>query len=637
MSKNPLSQFVSALESEGELIRVKEFISPRLEMTEITDRIVKNNGKALLFENNGTEFPVLINALASEKRICMALGMNNLEEAGAGIDALLKKLLSPDKSFIDKVKILPTLQKVSSWMPKVIRGKGNCQEVVMSPPDLSKLPVMTCWPEDGGPFITLPVVHTKDPETGSRNVGMYRMQVFDNESTGMHWHPHKGSARHFMKYKDRNERMPVTVTLGGDPIYTYVATAPLPENLDEYVFAGFLRKKKVELVKCLTNDIHVPADVDFVLEGYIDPGEKLVREGPFGDHTGFYSLAGDFPLFHITCITHRRSAIYPSTIVGIPPMEDGWIGKATERIFLSLLRNTMMPELVDMDMPVEGVFHNLALVSVEKTYPGQGLKAMNTLWGAGQMMFNKVMVILDKDINIHHYTEVAKSVSENADPLLDINFIKGVTDILDHSSRQYAFGSKIGIDATNKLPSERLKYQETNEIQFVDHAYLNRVFPEIDKVNDTLAKQAISFLIIAVKKSRQGQLKEMSLKAIEQKAIRGFKFIIFLDSTVDIFNLHDVVWVCGNNIDPMRDCFFCKMNGADYPALFIDATRKTQEADQFDREWPNVIVMDDETIMKIDKKWLKLGLGDFLPSPSLNYKSLVINNNPSAKQNGSFS
>lgn len=637
MSNNTLAHFVSRLESAGELTRVKEFVSPKLEMTEITDRIVKNNGKALLFENNGTAFPVLINAFGSEKRMSMALGLKNLDEGGAEIDSLLKKLLSPEKSFIDKLTILPTLQKVSSWMPKIIRGKGSCQEIIMTNPDLSKLPVLTCWPEDGGPFITLPVVHTKDPDTGIRNVGMYRMQVFDPESTGMHWHLHKGSARHFLKYKNRNERMPVAVTLGGDPIYTYVATAPLPENLDEYLFAGFLRKKKVELVKCLTNNLTVPADADFVLEGYIDPGENLFREGPFGDHTGFYSLADYFPRFHITCITHSRNAIYPATIVGIPPMEDGWIGKATERIFLLLLRNTMMQELVDMDMPVEGVFHNLSIISMEKTFPGHGLKAMNTLWGAGQMMFNKVMIVLDKDINVHNYPEVAKIVSENVDPLQDIHFIKGVVDILDHSSRQYAFGSKMGIDATKKVFSEVQKSLQTGEKRLVDNSFLKKEFPEIDKINDSLAAQGISVLIVAMKKSRHGQINDISRKAIQQKGIKGFKFILFLDSNVDIFNIHDVVWVCGNNIDPMRDCFFVKVNEIVYPTLIIDGTKKTREVDQFEREWPNVIVMNDETIKKVDGRWPELELGDFLPSPSLKYKSLVSNNGFVTKQNEGFS
>jgi 4-hydroxy-3-polyprenylbenzoate decarboxylase len=301
-------------------------------------------------------------------------------------------------------------------------------------------------------------------------------------------------------------------------------------------------------------------------------------------------------------------------------MEDGWIGKATERIFLSLLRNTLMQELVDMDMPAEGVFHNLALVSLKKSFPGHGLKAMNTLWGAGQMMFNKVMIVLDEQINIHQYAVVAKTVSENIDPLEDIHFIKGVVDILDHSSHQYAFGSKMGIDATKKLPSEVKHGRQLEENPFIDVSYLEKEFPEIKKINNTLIANGISALIIGVGKSRPGQIKEISKKVLNEKAIKGYKFVLWLDPGADIFNLHDVVWITGNNIDPMRDCFFVSREATFYPSLCIDATKKTQAADQFDREWPDIIVMDEGTIKKVDEKWEALNLGELIPSPSLKYK-----------------
>ena len=384
MSYKSLSHFISLLDSAGELTRISEFVSPRLVVSEIADRFIKHKGNALLFENTGTAFPLLINAFGSEKRMCMALGVTRLDEIGDNINQLLQNLLGPKESFLDKLKILPSLNEMASFMPKRIGRKGDCQEVIMPNPDLGKLPVLTCWPADGGPFITLPVVHTKDALTGIRNIGMYRMQVLGPSTTGMHWHLHKGAAQQFRKYKELGQKMPVSVTLGGDPAYTYVATAPLPENMDEYLLAGFLRKKKVELVKCLTNDLEVPEDVDFVIEGFVDPNEDLVLEGPFGDHTGFYSLADYYPRFHVTCITHRRNAVYPATIVGIPPMEDEWLGKATERIFLVPIKATVVPELTEMNMPVEGVFHNIALAAIEKTYPGQGLKVMNSLWGAGQ-------------------------------------------------------------------------------------------------------------------------------------------------------------------------------------------------------------------------------------------------------------
>ncbi|PKP27819.1 MAG: menaquinone biosynthesis decarboxylase, partial [Bacteroidetes bacterium HGW-Bacteroidetes-22] len=340
-----LQEFIRALDDAGDLIRVKAPVSPRLEMTEIADRFVKAGGKALLFENTGTQFPVLLNAFASDRRICMALGMTHPDEAAERIQSLLKRLTTPTAGLLDKLRLLPTLGEMAAWIPRVRNGKGECQQVVMDKPDLAKLPILQCWPHDGGPFITLPLVHTRDPHTGLRNLGMYRMQVFAPDLTGMHWHLHKTGARHYNEYKAEGRRMPVVVALGGDPVYTYAATAPLPDNVDEYMLAGFLRRCKVDLVKCLTCDLEVPADADFVIEGYVDPSEDLVREGPFGDHTGYYSLADDYPLFHVTCITHRRDAVYPATIVGIPPMEDGWIGMITERIFLAPLRLTMLPEL----------------------------------------------------------------------------------------------------------------------------------------------------------------------------------------------------------------------------------------------------------------------------------------------------
>ena len=341
MPYSSLNDFILTLEKHGELLRVKQFVSPELEIAEITDRFSKHNGPALLFENTGTGFPLLINAFGSEKRMCLALGIQNLDQVQTDIEDLFKKFVSPKNSMLDKLKMLPMLKELSSWMPKTVSRKGKCQQVVMETPDITKLPVLKCWPHDGGPFVTLPVVHTKDPNNATRNVGMYRMQVFGKDITGMHWHLHKNSARHYHEYKELGQRMPVSVTLGGDPVYTYAATAPLPDNFDEYILAGFLRKKKVTMVKCLTNDLLVPEDVDFVIEGYVDPLEDLISEGPFGDHTGFYSLEDMYPKFHITCITHREDAVYPATIVGIPPQEDAWIGKATERIFLGPIRLTL--------------------------------------------------------------------------------------------------------------------------------------------------------------------------------------------------------------------------------------------------------------------------------------------------------
>ena len=625
MSNKSLQHFITALESAGELVRIKEPVSPRLEMTEIADRMVKYGGPALLFENNGTEFPVLINAFASDRRICIALGVNKLEEIGNDLDRIISNLMSRRNHFFEKIRILPALQKLSSWLPKEVHGRGACQEVVLNVPDLSKLPILTCWPSDGGPFITLPAVHTKDPVSGIRNLGMYRMQVFGPDLTGMHWHLHKGSANHFIRYRELNRKMPVTVTLGGDPVYTYAATAPLPENIDEYILAGFLRKKKVELVRCLTNDLEVPSDVDFVIEGYVDPSEDFIQEGPFGDHTGFYSLTDFYPRFHVTCITHRKKAVYPATIVGIPPMEDRWIGKATERIFLSPIKMTVLPELEEMHMPPEGVFHNIVLASIRKHYPGQALKAMNSLWGTGQMMFNKILMIMDPGTDLNDYKAVARQISEKVNPLTDLHFIHGPVDVLDHSSSQFAYGSKVGIDVTSKLPGEKAASKIISE-PFCDVKKIQTEFPEIVSINPTLFSDRISVLVLSIYKNRKGHIKSLVAKSLQNGWIRNVKFIVFVDSPADVTQISGVVWIVANNIDPVRDCTFIRQeDGENYPSIIIDGTRKTKELDDFERDWPNIITMDEETIRLVDQKWNKLGLGHLRPSPSLRFKSLISN------------
>ena len=643
MAYKSLSHFVQKLEENQELLRITEFVSPKLEIAEIADRMVKNGGKALLFENTGTDFPLLINAFASDRRICMALGVKKLEDIEDDLASLLNEFLGPKNSFIDKLKALPSLQKVASWMPKSVSRRGTCQEVVMSKPDLTKLPILTCWPADGGPFITLPGVRTKDPVTGIRNLGMYRMQVFSPDLTGMHWHLHKGSANHYHKYKELGQRMPVTVTLGGDPIYTYTATAPLPENIDEYLLAGFLRKKKVELVRCLTNELEVPFDVDFVIEGYVDPTDDLILEGPFGDHTGFYSLADYFPQFHVTCITHRKNAIFPATIVGIPPQEDGWIGKATERIFLMPIKMTVAPEVNDMHMPVEGVFHNITLVSIKKHYPGQALKIMSSLWGAGQMMFNKIMVVADSNVMLTDYMELARVISDRVDPVADIHFMHGPTDILDHSSSRYAYGSKMGIDATAKLSQENpipsfstVRESAGGEVlpPVAGGWDLHDTFPEITGIRQDLITRGVSLLIVSLKKSKKQHVRQIAADLLVKKIVINVKFILFVDDLPDLASLSQIVWISANNIDPMRDCFYVDRDpGLKFNTLCMDGTRKTKEWDDFQRDWPNVIVMDDQTISSIDDKWKYLGLGPLIHSPSLVYKSLVINNGAVSKEN----
>ena len=630
-------QFIDVLEKEGELLRIKSFVDPKLEMAEITDRMSKQpgGGKALLFENTGYDFPVLMNAYGSEKRMCMALGVQHLDDVAKEIESLFKLLSAPKEGILDKLKMLPKLGQFSSWMPAVKSGRGECQEVVMHEPDITKLPVITCWPKDGGPFVTLPVIHTKDPNTNTRNVGMYRMQVFDKNLTGMHWHKHKVSAKHFNEYKKLNKRMPVAVALGGDPVYAYSATAPLPENVDEYMLAGFLRKKKVELVKCITQpEIEVPADADFIIEGYVDPNDEMIWEGPFGDHTGYYSLPDWYPRFHITAITHKKNAVYPATIVGIPPQEDAWLGKATERIFLAPIKMTLIPEIVDMDMPVEGVFHNLVIAKIKKDYAGQGQKVMNAMWGAGQMMFNKILVLVDGDVKIQHYEDLAQYVFKNMNPATDIYFSQGPMDVLDHSCSKLGFGGKMCIDGTSKHE------EETDESSGFgvpgsefDEKLLQDKFPEIHRVNISLLKKEVPCLIISVKKNRKGHIKELHEQICSLEEMTGVKMILYVEHTVDAHDLPTALWRFCNNLDPKRDSHIHKRPTSNFnpdsygdqtsnytACMGFDGTRKTKEFDDFNRDWPNIIVADDATIRAVDEKWNELNIGELIPSPSLKFK-----------------
>lgn len=639
MAYKNLQEFIKKLEDAGELVRIREYVNPHLEITDITDRISKVYGPALLFENTGYDFPVLINSMGTEKRMAMALGVEKLDDVAHEIEHLFKTMTGPKNSFMEKLKMLPQLGEIASWMPKEVSGRGACQEVVMKNPDITKLPVLTCWPEDGGPFVTLPVIQTRDPHTGIRNVGLYRMQVFEPTMTGMHWHRHKVSARHFNEYKKLKQRMPVAVTIGGDPAYTYSATAPLPDGVDEFMLAGFLRKKRVELVKCLTIDMHVPADVDFVIEGYVDPEEDFILEGPFGDHTGYYSLADFYPRFHITAITYRKNPVFLCTIVGIPPQEDAWIGKATERIFLAPIKMTMVPEIVDMVLPVEGVFHNLVIVKIKKDYPGQALKVMNSLWGAGQMMFTKMMIVVDGDVNIHDQQEVAKYISDNVDPLRDITYSQGPTDVLDHSCSRMAFGGKMGIDATRKLEEEtipgamadkvdvtRLK-QEVKEMQAVVNG-----FPELKSLNGRLAEMGVPVVFVAIEKNRKGHVEEMAKTLLNEPAFSQVKVLIFLEHTMDIQDVADAVWRFSNNVDPRRDHFDvpAKVMGEVNHVAF-DGTRKMKEFDGFDRDWPNILAADKDTIRRVDEIWPKLGLGKMIPSPSEKYANQLYEGGAVAK------
>ena len=619
--------FIEALEKNGELVRISAYVNPHLEIAEITDRISKSGGggKALLFENTGTDFPVLMNAYGSERRMCMALGVESLDAIAREIEDLFKLLSSPKENILDKLRLLPKLGQFASWMPKIINGRGACQESVLLNPDLNKIPVLTCWPKDGGPFITLPVIHTKDPENNSRNVGMYRMQVFGPTLTGMHWHKHKVSAKHFNAYKKAGLKMPVAVSLGGDPVYAYSATAPLPENVDEYMLAGFLRKKKVELVRCITQPaIEVPADADIIIEGYVDPAEELIWEGPFGDHTGYYSLPDWYPRFHVTAITHRKNAVYPATIVGIPPQEDAWLGKATERIFLAPIKMTMVPEIMDMDMPVEGVFHNLVITKINKEYAGQGQKVMNAMWGAGQMMFNKILVLADQGTTIQAYQELAKYVFANLNPATDISFSTGPMDVLDHSCSKLGFGGKMCIDGTSKMDEEKEEDYSCPPLNISSSALKDLLLNHSSAIRDAntkLLELDIPCVLIAVEKNKPGHIRELHQSIASLPPMASIKMILYVEHTVNPNDLATSLWRFCNNLDPKRDGFLFKSTGFPYTACMgLDGTRKTKELDNFQRDWPNIIVADQETIEKVDKKWDQLGLGAFMPSPSLKYK-----------------
>ncbi|NLA73940.1 MAG: menaquinone biosynthesis decarboxylase [Deltaproteobacteria bacterium] len=457
-----LKEFISALEKAGELLRVTAEVDPCLEITEIADRMSKKNGPAILFEQTkGSDFLLLINAFGSFRRMEMALNCTAPDDIGKRIETLIK--MQPPSGLFENLKLLFTLKEIADFIPKKIKH-GPCQEQVFDSDSdlLDMLPILTCWPSDGGPFITLPAVITKDPETGIQNLGMYRMHKYDKATTGMHWQYNKDGTRHFDKYKNMNKQMEVAVALGGSPAVTYAASAPLPPDIDELIFAGFLNSSPIETVKARTVDLYVPAESDFIIEGYVDPGEERL-EGPFGDHTGFYSAADMYPVFHVTCITCRNNAVYPATVVGKPPMEDCYMAKATERIFLPVIR-MILPEIKDIELPIEGVFHNCALVSIDKKYPGQAKKVINALWGLGQFSSTKFIAAFDKEIDLRDSSTVLWKLLNNVDPGRDLLFSQGPLDALDHSASYANFGGKMGIDATRKTREEGMGREWPEEI-----------------------------------------------------------------------------------------------------------------------------------------------------------------------------
>jgi 4-hydroxy-3-polyprenylbenzoate decarboxylase len=450
MAYKDLQAFIKELDKKGMLKRISTEVDSHLEITEIADRLVKSGGPALLFDNvKNSEYPVFINGFAGYDKLNLAFKIESIDDFANQIKDLID--VNSYMGLMDKIKSIPKLARMLEVFPKTV-SSGACQQVVEEP-DLDSIPVLQCWPGDGGRFITLPLVFTRDPDTGQQNIGMYRMQVFSKNTTGMHWHLHKDGRAIYEKYRQRGERMPVSVALGCDPAIIYAATAPLPAIIDEIMFAGFLRRSSVDLVKCITNPIKVPANAEFILEGWVDPSEPLTIEGPFGDHTGYYSLKDYYPVFHIDKITHKKKPVYPATIVGKPPMEDCYLAKLTERTFLPLLK-IMSPEIIDINFPLEGVFHSCVIVSIDKKFPGHAKKVMNALWGSGQMMYTKMIIIVDKNVDAQDISTVMWKVFNNIDAKRDLLISEGPLDALDHASPLPHYGSRLGIDATKKWPEE---------------------------------------------------------------------------------------------------------------------------------------------------------------------------------------
>ena len=597
-----LIEFIGRLEIDGELLRIKESVSPILEIAEITDWVSKKprGGKALLFENvEGSSMPVLINAFGSTKRMNLALGVHNIEDIAKRIESYIK--IPPPTTLLEKAKLLPMLLQAAQFPAKLVQpAHPPCQEVVHlnDDIDLGTIPILQCWPQDAGRFITFPIVINRSVDKKIRNVGLYRMQVYDKKTTGMHWHIHKDGAHFFHEYRKQNKVMEVAVALGADPASCYSASAPLPYGIDEFLLAGFIRKASVPLVKCKTVDLEVPANAEIVLEGYIDPAEMRL-EGPFGDHIGYYSQDGDYPIFHITAITHRKNPVYLTTIVGKPPQEDFYLGRATERIFLPLLR-TQLPEIVDMDMPVEGIFHNCVIVSLDKHYPMQSRRLMSAFWGLGQMSFVKTIVTVDAEVNVHDYKEVAKLLLNKVDFTTDLFFSEGVLDVLNHASDQRLHGSKLGIDLSTKIEGEPGYKKEApvsaNSSELPSAEKVMAIFKEVQncKVLELQAKRSV--LLVALNKTGPHQGKQFIQSFLDHAEFSAIEIIIVLEGHVDIENISTVMWKFFNNLDPKRDFYF------DAGRLGIDVTQKFPE-EGYQQSWPEEIEMTAEIKTQVDKKW----------------------------------
>jgi len=604
MSYHSLGEFVDRLESENELVRITDLISPILEITEVTDRVSKQvgGGKALLFENiEGSNIPVLINAFGSFKRINIALSVHDIEKIPKDIEKYLK--IKPPSSLFEKVKLLPMLLEAAAFPPKIVSPqKAPCQEVILTgnDVDLGKIPILQCWPKDAGRFITFPIVVNRTIDKKLRNVGLYRMQVYDKKTTGMHWHIHKDGAHFFHEFKKQGKVMECAVAIGADPAVCYSASAPLPYGIDEFLFAGFIRKSPVPLVKCKTVDLEIPASAEIVLEGFIDPSEMRL-EGPFGDHTGYYSQDGDYPVFNITAITHRKNPIYLTTIVGKPPQEDFYLGKATERIFLPLMR-TQLPEIIDMNMPAEGVFHNLVIISIEKRFPMQARRLMSALWGMGQMSFVKTIIVLDKDVDTQNTKKIVEILLNKVDFTSDLFFSEGILDVLNHASDKALYGSKLGIDLTNKVIGEdesKIRPKNENNTTLPLPENILEQFTELTscKILEQKGLHQVVFATLDKKLPDQGPI--FIEKFMNNIKLSSITILVVLEGHENINDTSTVLWKILNNIDPKRDMHFFGSR------VGIDVTCKTGE-NNYTQYWPDEIEMSNNIKKIIDQKWTKM-------------------------------
>jgi 4-hydroxy-3-polyprenylbenzoate decarboxylase len=606
-----LQEFVAALDRAGELLRITAPVSARLEITHITDLASKSpgGGPALLFENvDGSAFPVLTNAFGSERRMCLAFGVPDLDTLASRLRRFIE--MDPPKSLRDGLRLLPLALDLLQFFPRK-QSQAPCQEVVLTGDavDLRRLPILHCWPDDGGPFVTLPVVITRSLKTGRRNAGMYRLQVYDRNTTGMHWHIHKDGSHYYREYREAGRRMPVAVAIGTDPATTFAATAPLPRGMDEMLLAGFIRRKPVPMVRCRTVDLEVPAEAEFVLEGYVDPEERRI-EGPFGDHTGYYSLVDEYPVFHVTAITHRRHPVYAATIVGRPPMEDCYLAKATERIFLPLL-NAVLPEVRDYWLPWEGVFHNITVLSIAKEYPGHARRIMSALWGQGQMSFCKALVVMDRDVDLKHPGQVFATLLNTIDLENDVYISEGVLDVLDHSAPAPLFGAKVGIDATRRMSGEREREWATATTAEPDAETISSALQAISNRISGFHAPGLSTrhrpLLVNLTKDGTVSGRDLATPLLTHPELAAFSIVVLYDDHIDLRDGSVVLWKVFNNVDPKRDMI--RIQGR----MLIDATKKGTE-DGHERPWPDDIVMDAVVVERVTRRAGELGIESLLGS-----------------------